>query len=281
MEKVKIRCATCGKTFKTAQAKKTICPDCEAVARRGAAVRSSTPSSAPAPRPAMDIDIKAAFRAATTRSGIFAAYEQVTSPIVAPPHSKEPLPPTRPALPSRAATMRPRPVLRPSPPPRPAPVAKTPKPPTPPYQPTPTDIEAIRQRYLDLAQPEFDGIRHQIASDLHIPLRVVREIVKAVRTETRQPSWWDLQVQTLTPEDRARVRALYLPQLDLPLPTLGVHRQIAADLQLPSLAVYASIRTIREELGLPVYNQRSDRPMASIDSHDTVESSGQPDQQAP
>ena len=119
-------------------------------------------------------------------------------------------------------------------------------------------MDAVRTRYLELAQPEFDGIRHQIATELAIPIRAVKSVVKELRTEMNMPSWWELAMATLTDEQRAAVRALYLPLL--PLPPIGVHKQLAETLGLKQLAVYSTIRSLREELSLPRFNDRPDRP---------------------
>ena len=288
MAKVKIKCASCGKSFKSPDPKKTLCPDCQA-ARKATPSAAKTPVTvAPPAGPA--IDIRAAFRAAQEAGGSYAAYRP------APPAPPEPLPtaavarpagpPVRPhpeAEPARgaarpfsprgAAGVPPRPArpVRPPAPPRPP---KERKPPTPPFQPTPEQVDAVRTRYLELAQPEFDGIRHQIATEFSMPIRAVKSVVKELRTEMNMPSWWELAMATLTDEQRAAVRALYLPLL--PLPPIGVHKQLAETLGLKQLAVYSTIRSLREELSLPRFNDRPDRPVrhANAASPDQDEQDG-------
>jgi len=272
MAKVKIKCASCGKSFKSPDPKKTLCPDCQA-ARKAAPSTAKTPVTvAPPAGPA--IDLRAAFKAAQEAGGSYAAYRPAPTPPappeplpaapVAPPAGPlgRPHPQGEPARGGAARPFSPRGVaggsLRPARPPAPPRPPKERKPPTPPFQPSPEQVDAVRTRYLELAQPEFDGIRHQIATELAIPIRAVKSVVKELRTEMNMPSWWELAMATLTDEQRAAVRALYLPLL--PLPPIGVHKQLAETLGLKQLAVYSTIRSLREELSLPRFNDRPDRP---------------------
>jgi hypothetical protein len=146
---------------------------------------------------------------------------------------------------------------------RPAPKPKAERPKrqperTPPFVPSAEQIAAIRERYLVLAQPEFDGIRHRIANELGIPLKVVKDVVKQVRVETATPSWWERVGAQLEPEQLERVRELYLPLL--PQPVVGVHKEIADTLKFSHTSVYQAIATIRAELNLPRYLPRDDSP---------------------
>ena len=112
---------------------------------------------------------------------------------------------------------------------------------------------AIEARYLDLAQPtEFDGIRTQIAAELHIPRSAVKKTVAELRERLQLPSWWDLKAYRGSDEDLARIRTAYEPLL--PLPSVGIHKQLATELALDPAMVYQGIRRIRAEMRLPQYN---------------------------
>jgi hypothetical protein len=112
----------------------------------------------------------------------------------------------------------------------------------------------VRLRYLELAQPEFDGIRHQIATELGIPLKAVKAIIKQTRDEVQIQSWWERNGGLPTPEDLDRIKELYIPLL--PDPEVGVHKQIAAQLHLTNTSVYQAIGQIRAQLELPRYVAR-------------------------
>jgi hypothetical protein len=119
--------------------------------------------------------------------------------------------------------------------------------------PTPEQIKQVEERYLELAQPiEFDGIRTQIANELQIPKKAVKQIVKNLRIESHIPSWWELQTYKGSTEEFEKIKAVYEPYL--PLPPIGVHKHIAEQLSIKASVVYQAIKTIREELGLPQYN---------------------------
>ncbi|MGH2509314.1 MAG: hypothetical protein ACRDHZ_18200, partial [Ktedonobacteraceae bacterium] len=82
---------------------------------------------------------------------------------------------------------------------RPKPIA-TPKPkrekipPPEPFHPTPEQIAQVEARYLELAAPsEFDGIRSQIAQELTIPKKAVKNIIKELREREHIQSWWEAQ----------------------------------------------------------------------------------------
>jgi hypothetical protein len=130
--------------------------------------------------------------------------------------------------------------------------------PTPPFVPTSEQIQAIKERYIQLAHPEYDGIRHQIATEMGIPLRVVKQVVKEVRAEEDIQSWWERSGAMPSPEMVEQIRALYLPLL--PDPEIGVHKRIAAELKLTNTSVYQAIGQIRTDLQLPRYNPREETP---------------------
>ena len=187
MNKVKVRCSVCGKSFKTPSLKKTVCPNCEADMKR-AKHQTSAPAT---PQPVVSttsVDVRAALRAAQENQGQFGAYRAPAPPVTEKSVPSQP-PATRPAPPAVAArSAHPMPAAD-----KPGHKAATPRKPRShaphpprerkprvqmkPFEPTSEQVAAIRQRYLELAQPEFDGIRHQIATEMGIPLRTVKEVV--------------------------------------------------------------------------------------------------------
>lgn len=269
MNKVKVRCSICGKPFKTPSAKKTVCPACDAIAKRA---KHQAPAKPATPQPTMassTVDVRAAVRAAQENQGQFGAYRPAP-----PPEAPAPAAPSaEPAAPhahgrhtGQAATaVRPerpaRPPARPKaqrnggaqPAPRPVKERK-PRVQMKPFEPSEEQTTAVRTRYLELAQPEYDGIRHQIATEMGIPLRAVKNIIRQLRTEQQIPSWWDRGANLPTPEQIEQIRALYLPLL--PEPEVGVHKKIAAQLQLSNTSVYQAIGQIRSDLNLPRYTPR-------------------------
>ncbi len=143
--------------------------------------------------------------------------------------------------------------------------AKVQKPPTPPkpkrekipppqpFKPTDEQIKQVEERYLELATPaEYDGIRTQIAQEMGIPKKAVKKIIKELRDRQGIPSWWELQTYKGDAEELEKIRALYEPYL--PLPNVGVHKSIADELGIKPGEVYQAIKLIRQEMGLPQYN---------------------------
>jgi hypothetical protein len=268
MNKVKVRCSVCGKPFKTPSLKKTVCPSCEAEAKRTKHHQPEPSHTAtPAINAAASVDVRAALRAAQENQGQFGAYRPPaptpppapaqTAPTHAHVHVERAVaaPATQPAKhEDRTAPRKPRPMGQPRqrvphPPrePRPRILQK-------PFEPTPEQKEAVRLRYLELAQPEFDGIRHQIATELGIPLKAVKEIIKKTREVGQIQSWWERNGGVPSEGDMERIRELYTPLL--PEPEIGVHKQIAAQLHLTNTSVYQAIGHIRAELELPRYVPR-------------------------
>ena len=142
---------------------------------------------------------------------------------------------------------------------------REPRTPTPPFALTPEQTAAIEKRYLELAQPqEFDGIRSQIAEELTVPKSAVKRVISALRQRETIPSWWDLQTYHGSPEELERIRAVYLPLL--PTPAVGIHKEIATQLDLPPGIVYQAIKLIRTELNLPQYNPPEEHEAASLSS---------------
>lgn len=267
MNKVKVRCSVCGKPFKTPSLKKTVCPSCEAEAKR-TKHHQAEPSHTPAPAvtAAASVDVRAALRAAQENQGQFGAYRPPALTPPAPAQTPAPhahahveraaaAPASQPAKrEDRAAPWKPRPVGQPR-----QRVPHPPREPRPriqqkPFEPTPEQEEAVRLRYLELAQPEFDGIRHQIATELGIPLKAVKEIIKKTREVGQIQSWWERNGGVPSEGDMERIKELYTPLL--PEPEIGVHKQIAAQLHLTNTSVYQAIGRIRTELELPRYVPR-------------------------
>lgn len=126
-------------------------------------------------------------------------------------------------------------------------------PPPEPFKPTPEQIAQVEARYLELAVPtEFDGIRSQIARELSIPKKAVKQIVKALREREHIPSWWETQTYKGDEEEKEKIKHTYEPYL--PIPPVGIHRKIADELDLKPGTVYQAIKTIRAEMNLPPYN---------------------------
>jgi hypothetical protein len=126
-------------------------------------------------------------------------------------------------------------------------------PPPAPFKPTEEQIAQVEARYQELAVPtEFDGIRTQISKELSIPKTAVKKIIKDFREKQDIPSWWDLQTFKGNEEELAKIKAAYEPHL--PLPAVGIHKQIAEELSLKPGDVYQAIKTIRLEMNLPQYN---------------------------
>src|SRR6266480_4789616 len=126
-------------------------------------------------------------------------------------------------------------------------------PPPEPFKPTEEQIAQVEARYKELAVPaEYDGIRTQISKELGIPKTAVKKIIKDLREREEIPSWWELQPYKGSSEELEKIKALYEPFL--PLPPIGVHKQIAEQLTLKPAEVYQAIKVIRQELNLPQYN---------------------------
>lgn len=246
MAERKLKCAHCGKWFKAADYKHTLCPNCERLERAKRA--------APAP--------------AAARPGLGNGRSAVAT--VAPA-----IVPARPA-PVETAPIRPEASV-----PTPASVTDSVAEhkavaPRPPATLTEAQLQAVERRYLELAAPEeFDGVRGQIAAELKLPKTLVKRAVNALRRRLGRLSWWELQQQSVTAEVYAAVKSRYAPLLaDGGLPPVGVHRQIAEEANLSTLQVYRAIGRIRTDMGLPRFNERE--PEAS-----EAEAAPAPEQEAP
>ncbi|HEY1350783.1 MAG TPA: hypothetical protein VGF67_14265 [Ktedonobacteraceae bacterium] len=126
-------------------------------------------------------------------------------------------------------------------------------PPPEPFKPTAEQVTQVETRYLELAIPaEFDGIRSQIARELTIPKKTVKQIVKTLREREHIPSWWEAQTYKGDEVEKASIKNAYEPYL--PVPPVGIHRKIADELDLKPGTVYQAIKAIRAELSLPPYN---------------------------
>ena len=139
---------------------------------------------------------------------------------------------------------------------RPAPEPKVKRektPPPEPFTPTVEQIAQVEERYIVLSQPsEFDGIRTQIAKEFSIPKKTVKKIIKDLRDRQHIPSWWEIQTYKGSQEELERIKSAYQPYL--PVPPVGVHKEISEKLNLKAGTVYQAIKTIRGELKLPQYN---------------------------
>ncbi|HET9920076.1 MAG TPA: hypothetical protein VFQ30_09575 [Ktedonobacteraceae bacterium] len=137
-------------------------------------------------------------------------------------------------------------------PPQPRPKKEKKAPPAP-FVPNEEQIKQVETRYLELAVPtEYDGIRTQISKELEIPKKAVKQIIKDLRNREEIPSWWDIQTYKGPNEELEKIKEVYLPML--PLPPVGVHKQIAEQLSLKPVDVYQAIKKIRLDMNLPQYN---------------------------
>lgn len=262
MSKVKMKCARCGKHFKSSSAKQTLCPDCEARERRQ---RAAAKASGPAPTQSATAAPVAAPKIVGPAAGILVPglapapteEEPAAQPAAHATHTERPHEKSgesaradgkghgAPRAEAGAKHGKPRSATPKAP--------REPKPPTPPFQITDEIRAAVETRYLELAQPvEFDGIRTQIASEMSVPKVAVKRVIRELRDRMRLPSWWELRAYSGSDEDLERIRAAYLPLL--PVPEIGVHKQIADQIGLSPIVVYQGIRRIRAEMRLPQYN---------------------------
>ncbi len=304
--KAKMRCARCHKPFRASSAKQTLCAECEAKERRARATMKAAPATPAAGAPAAKPKIVGPGASILVPGLVPPAPPAVASPAATPATPRRPehaapdhghgddhqrAPVTAQGQPGQSY---PRPQSRPYPqqqahsgrgvPGRPQPQQRAwqPRPPAPPRpkkEPVPVITltselrERIEARYRELAQPvEFDGIRTRIAAELDVPKSLVKRAVLELRKRDQMPSWWELQGFRGSDEELERIRAAYTPHL--PLPAVGVHKQIAADLRLDPGNVYQAIRRIRAELRLPQYNppeahaaESQDATAASQDDH--------------
>jgi hypothetical protein len=270
MSKVKMKCAHCGKHFKSSNTKQVLCPDCEARERRARAAGKASPARSAQP---VSASPAAAPKIVGPGAGILVPGMTPPPPVPAPepatgaasraPGERHPAAPGQALSPAQTAAADK--AARHAQPPKGQKQVKAakapteprkprePRPQTPPFELT-DDLRArIEARYLELAQPvEYNGIRTQITAELGIPKAAVKRVVQDLRGRMQLPSWWDLRSYDGTDEDLARIRAAYEPLL--PVPEVGIHKQIAADLDLSPLLVYQGIRRIRAEMRLPQYN---------------------------
>ncbi len=267
--KVKMRCARCGKPFRSSNPKQTLCDSCSAQARNdrtankigaaksavttrptsapkivgpGAAILGVATVATPAPLAATTVDGELAYASGERRgqqSRAAIGMDQSGRAARAGQHHHGKAGTTERAQSPRSSA--------------PAQEPKPRRPSTPPIVLTDELRARIEQRYTELARPtEFDGIRTQIAGELGVPKHLVKRAVLDLRTRTQAPSWWELRAYTGTSADLDRIRQAYLPHL--PVPPVGIHKQIASDLHVEPLAVYQAIKRIRAEMGLPQFN---------------------------
>jgi len=255
----KMRCARCGKRFKQTNKKQVFCADClakERLAKKNAPALAQTGNGvathpgAGTPTPAITIvqatppPEEAIFGSRARNVERHTAQEPQRSPQ---PDAVRPLgtmpPATNPAPQRQPATKPASPEKR----------ARQPRPAPKPFELTDGMRATIEQRYLELSQPvEFDGIRTRIADELKVPKPIVKQVVRELRARRQLPSWWELQAYKGNDETLERIRERYLPLL--PVPPVGVHKQIASDLQIDAPQVYQAIRRLRAEMKLPQYN---------------------------
>jgi hypothetical protein len=240
MAREKVRCIECKKWFTTNNSRQIKCDDCLHKER--------------AARPAQKAEASVSTRPKVTVAPLLtgpAATSLVADMSARPPASPPAQAPVNPG-PAKSESAAPRRTPPPAPP-------KPKAPPPPPFVLTDELRAEIEQRYLELANPvEFDGIRTQIARKLAVPKSAVREVVHRLRKAKQIPSWWELRAYSGSDEDLERIRAIYVPAL--PVPPVGIHKQIAQELNMSTQQVYAGIRNIRAALQLPQFNPPSSHP---------------------
>jgi len=297
--KVKVRCARCGKSFKSSGAKQTLCAECEArvrqerLANKTASAQAARPAPVPAPAPkivgpgasilvpglvspATSVPPERGASDATTGTPLDGRGRAGHAPPSPPTQQGAPAPSGGQTLPQGGTAARekaPRPARHEAPPPQ---TPREPKPPravTPPVELTDELRQRIEARYLELANPvEFDGIRTRIAGELSVPKALVKKAVAELRSRLQLPSWWELQSYTGGTSDLERIRRAYLPYL--PVPDIGIHKTIATELELDPGVVYQGIKRIRAEMRLPRYNPpalHEAAPSAPSDDQATAE----------
>ncbi len=275
----KMKCAHCGKRFKQTNKKQVLCADClakERLARKnalalaqsgnGGTVRPGAGTTAPtitivqATPPPEEAIFGSQARYAerhSTRGPQRAPQPESAQPMAATPPVTKPTPPQQPAK-------------RPAPPEK---RARQPRSAPKPYELTDELRATIEQRYLELSHPvEFDGIRSQIADELKAPKPIVKQVVRELRARRQLPSWWELQAFKGNDETLERIRERYLPLL--PVPPIGVHKQIATDLQMDAPQVYQAIRRLRAEMKLPQYNSPESHTSEAVSSESEIASIG-------
>ena len=291
----KMKCARCGKRFKQANRKQVFCADCLAKERQakknaptlvvggqnsGGLARPSGANlesagitivqATPPPEAAVfGSRAREAERHAAQAPERIAHSAPAATIAPAPPKEAKPdkftapapygVPAKQPKHPSKAAAPQQEKRQRP---PRPAP-----------FQLTDAIRATIEARYLELAKPvEFDGIRTQIAGELHVPKPVVKQVIQELRATRQLPSWWELQAYKGSDEELERVRERYLPLLQTP--PVGVHKQIASELQMDPPQVYQAIRRVRAEMKLPQYNPPESHGNTAPESSHTAATAG-------
>ncbi len=265
--KVKMKCAVCHATFKSSKPTQLLCDNCE---RKRRQERAAQEAAKPAAKPETSAD--AGGKPAWLAGAVVRAPD--TDPVPALNQRPRPQPaghdhdhpapravghvatPARPGKPQDRHDKLPKEARQAA--------AKAPRPPREhkepllPYAPTPEQIEQIEQRYRDLAQPEFDGIRTRIAHDLSLPKTIVKKVIATLLSREHLPSWWEMQRFDGTPEEQEQIKAAY--EKYLPVPPLGVHKLIAQEIDMSPIKVYRGIRNVRLALGLPVYNPPETHP---------------------
>lgn len=279
MSKTKMRCAHCGTPFKSSDHRQTLCKNCLDKERLARAQRSTNGASAPT------VVAKTVTPPKVVGPGARlidpnAPVDSAPSPVLPGAHGKDASPARKPVGHAQSASGHAGEAVRgedkqsqqhgarPSQAQRPATKVATPRPPKKARaEPTPRFIltdelrDQIEQRYLALAHPvEFDGIRTKIAEELAVPKAEVRKVVLDLRRRLHLLSWWEVKGFAGSGEDLAHIKALYMPHL--PVPPVGVHLQLAQELQLDPVDVYRAIKRIRAEMRLPQFNPPSAHPSA-------------------
>jgi hypothetical protein len=261
MSKLKVKCASCGKVFAPSNMKQTLCPDCEK-AQRAARAQRRAEAAAPVQTQLPSAPLIQGPGANVLRPDTAQIEAAADFPSAAAEHSPA-------HEPSETTHEQPQqPMVRAHPPATTRAgrhgaqgqhKAKTQRIEPAPFTLTDELRRRIETRYLELASPvEFDGIRTQIAAELGAPKPLVRMVVCEARRRHGMLSWWEAQGFSGSSADLERIKAAYTPYL--PLPPVGIHREIAGSLGLEARTVYRGIRKIRAQMGLPQYNALEAHP---------------------
>jgi hypothetical protein len=260
MSKLKVKCASCGKVFAPSNIKQTLCLECEK-AQRAARAQRRADAAAPSQTQQSSAPLIQGPGAHVLRPDT----AQIEAAAELPPAAAERSPAHEPLETAHKQPQQPMARANPSATKRAGrngsqgQYKKTQHIEHASFMLTDELRQRIETRYLELATPvEFDGIRTQIAAELGAPKPLVRMVVREARRRHGMLSWWEAQGFSGSSADLERIKAAYTPYL--PLPPVGIHREIAGSLGLEARTVYRGIRKIRAQMGLPQYNALEAHP---------------------
>ena len=118
-------------------------------------------------------------------------------------------------------------------------------------------IEALYKTMLPLPNPDAHEV---IGAHLEIEPRKVFFGINLVRQKLMLPKLpFPKRKLAVTPDQMTAIKSLYTPLL--PLPPIGCHKIIAAQLRIDEWRVHVAIKLIRAQMGLDRWNEdRPDKP---------------------